>query len=99
MILVYVTCKDKKEAIKIARVLLQKKMIACANLFPMISISNWTKKIKDVKEYILILKTSKNFNVIKREVGKIHSYKAPCILKIKVKANDKYDKWVRNEVK
>lgn len=99
IILVYVTCKDKKEAVKISKILLQKKLIACANYFPIISISKWTKKIQAVKEYVLIIKTSKNFSVIKKEVEKAHSYKIPCILKIKVEANDKYDKWIRSEVK
>ncbi|MEM2954730.1 MAG: divalent-cation tolerance protein CutA [Candidatus Nanoarchaeia archaeon] len=99
MILCYIPCKDKKEAEKIAKFLLDKKLIACANIFPIISISKWTKKIRAIKEHILIVKTNKNFNAIKKEIEKIHSYKIPCILEIKVKANDKYDKWVRSEVK
>ena len=35
---------------------------------------------------------------IVKEIEKIHSYKIPCIIKIPVKANGKYDKWIKNNI-
>ena len=100
MILVYITCSNRKEALKIANKLLEKKLIACANIFPSESIFRWCGKAQHIHEFILILKTKNNrFNQIKKEIIKIHSYKIPCILKIKTNAQTKFDKWVSKEVK
>ena len=47
MAFVYITCKDKKEARKISRFLLEKKLIACANIFPIESMYRWEGKMVD----------------------------------------------------
>ena len=69
--LFYITCKNKKEADKIAYDLVKKNMVACVNIFPRIkSYFKWNnKKINVVNESILIGKTmKKNINkIIKSE--------------------------------
>ena len=98
MTLVYVTCKDKKEAEKISSHLLGKKLIACANIFPIKSMYWWNKKIVRDTEYAIIAKTSgKNFKKAEAEIKKIHSYKIPCILEINAAANKEYEEWVDKE--
>ena len=98
-IFIYITNPGKKEAQKIAEHLLEKRLIVCANIFPIESVYRWKGKIKKEKEYILIAKTTeKNYEGVKNEVEKIHSYKIPCIIKIPVEANEKYFNWIRNEL-
>jgi|TARA_Y100000310_G_scaffold284075_1_gene306542 periplasmic divalent cation tolerance protein len=100
MILIYITCKDEQEAVKISKHLLNKKLIACSNIHPVRSMYWWNKKIADEKETVIIAKTlEKNYRKIKQEVQKLHSYDIPCILKINAEANETYDKWVNEEVK
>ena len=100
MILIYITCKDEQEAVKISKHLLNKKLIACSNIHPVRSMYWWNKKIADEREFVKIAKTKeKNYKTIKEEVKKIHSYKIPCIIKINAEANETYDKWVNEEVK
>ena len=100
MILVYITCKDEEEAIKISKHLLDKRLIACSNMHPIRSMYWWNGKIQDEKEFVIIAKTlEKNYKKIKGEVSRLHSYEAPCILKIDAEANESYDKWVNEEVK
>ncbi len=97
-IFIYITNSLKKEARKIARRLLKKKLIACANIFPTESLYDWKGKVVDEKEFVLIAKTlNKNFEKIKKEVEKIHSYSVPCITKIPVESNSKYFKWIKKE--
>ena len=98
MTIVYITCRDEKEAVKISRHLLEKRLIACSNIHPIRSLYWWKGKIQDEKEYAIIAKTiDKNYNKIKKEVSKIHSYDVPCILKIDAEANESYEKWVEKE--
>ena len=100
MTLVYITCKDEQEAVKISRRLLAKKLIACSNIHPIRSLYKWEGKLQDEKEYAIMAKTKgKHFEKIKNEARKIHSYKVPCILKINAEANEEYEKWVNKEVK
>ena len=99
MTLVYVTCKDKKEAEKISLHLLRKRMIACANMFPIKSMYWWKNKIANDSETAIIAKTSdKNFKKVESEIKKIHSYEIPCILKINASANKEYEKWAGKEL-
>lgn len=98
-IFAYITNPTQEEAKKIAMHLLEKKIIACANIFPISSLYWWEGKITDEKEHILIAKTTeKNFERLKKEVEKIHSYTIPCIIKIPVSSNEKYEKWLRSEI-
>ena len=99
-IIIYVTYPNMKEANKTISHLLQKKLIACANSFPIKATSCWTGKIAECDEIISILKTKKeNWEKVKSEVKKIHPYKVPCIMKLDVEANEDYEAWIKSEIK
>lgn len=97
-IFVYITNPTKREAEKIARHLLEKRLIACANIFPVESLYWWKRKIEKAKEFVLIGKTKeKNYRRIIKEVEKIYSYSIPCVAKFPVDFNEKYKKWLIRE--
>jgi len=99
MALIYITCKDKEEAKKISKALLEKRLIACSNMFPIESMYWWKGKIEEDNEIVVLAKTKEvNYSKIKDEVKKLHSYEVPCILKIDAEANEEYRKWVEREV-
>lgn len=96
----YVTAHDKSEARKISKHLLQRKLIACANIFPIESMYRWKGKIVEGKEAVLILKTMKNkVTMVRKEIEQIHSYEIPCIIEIDVKVNEKYGRWMAEQMK
>lgn len=81
MISVYITCKDSGKARKIAKHLLSKRLIACANMFPVESMFRWKGKLVDKKETAMLCKAvKKDFRAIEAEVKRLHSYKVPCII-------------------
>ncbi|HLC90514.1 MAG TPA: divalent-cation tolerance protein CutA [Candidatus Nanoarchaeia archaeon] len=99
-IFVYVTAGDEKEAQKIAQLLLKKKLIACANIFPIKSMYTWKGKVQSDDEVVLILKTlEKKYSLVETEIKKLHSYDVPCICKIPVSANKEYMVWVQEQLK
>ena len=100
MILTYVTCSNKKEAKRIGRVLVEKRLAGCVNIFPIESIYKWKGKIVADKEVVLIIKTfAKNFKKIEKLVKKLHSYQTPCILSIAVnKVSKDYFDWFQKEL-
>ena len=100
MTLVYITCRDSKEAEKISLHLLKKRLIACANIFPIKSVYWWKGKIVNDKENVIIAKTNnKNFKKLESEVKKIHSYEIQCILRINATANKEYLEWLNKEIR
>ncbi|MBI4149685.1 divalent-cation tolerance protein CutA [Candidatus Woesearchaeota archaeon] len=80
MLSIYLTCKDKQEAERIAKELLRKRLIACANIFPIASLYRWKGKIEKAKEVAVILKTKKEmFEEAAAIIKRLHSYEVPCI--------------------
>jgi len=100
MISVYITCKDEKQAVKISEHLLKKRLIACSNMFPIRSMYWWKENITNDKEIVMLAKApDKNYEKIKNEVKKLHSYDIPCILKFDIEANKEYIEWVKEVTK
>ncbi len=99
MISVYITCKDMKEARLIASRLLEKRLVACANIFPVTSMFRWQGKVSEEPEVALLCKTKKGlFNEIKEEARQLHSYEIPCIVGWEWHSSDEeYQKWVEEE--
>src|SRR3989344_600938 len=100
--LLYVICNDKKEAKKIALKLLEKRLIACANIVPSVeSVFRWKGKIANAKECLMLCKISKkDFKKAGKIILKMHSYEIPCIALLDVdNLNKSYSKWLLRETK
>ena len=84
--LVYITVGNEPEAIKLAKLALQKKLVACANLYPEVkSIFEWKKELRIEKESILIFKTTEEkFKKLEDLILKNHTYETPCVLKLPI---------------
>ncbi len=96
-IVVLVTAKDKKEAGKIARGLLEAKLIACANIVEGVqSLFWWQGKIDSSKEVLLVLKTKKIlFKKVIAQVKSLHSYQTPEIIALPIiNGSEDYLDWI-----
>lgn len=99
-IVIYITHKDMAEAKKVAEALLQDRLIACVNYFPIESSYWWKGKIATGKEIVTLAKTKKvNWTKVKKAVEAMHPYETPCIMKIEVEANTAYVQWIHDEAK
>ena len=99
IISVYVTHASELEAKKVANYLLEKKLIACANYFPIQSSYWWQDSVQNEKEFVSLLKTkSTHWNKLSAEIEKIHPYDTPCIIKFEVTANQGYEDWINANV-
>jgi len=98
----YIVCKNKPEAKKIGKVLLQERLVACVNIFDnMQSMYWWEGKIEEANETVLIAKTTKKlFKKLSSTVKSLHSYSCPCILQIPITGGNKeYVDWLMKNVK
>jgi periplasmic divalent cation tolerance protein len=99
-IYVYITCKNIKEARKIAGYCVTERIAACANILPqMESVYWWNDAIQSEHEVVLILKTlSKHFEKLEKAVKSLHSYESPCICALPVShGTQPYLDWIANQ--
>lgn len=100
MIYIFWTCANREEAKKIAHLLLEKRMIACASILPQVeSIYRWKGKIEEATETKVIFKTEeRHFDSIRKLIEKEGSYEVPEIVQVEiVQGNPSYLSWVFQE--
>ena len=98
----FITCPNLKSAKKITRRLLNKNLVACVNILPIIRSEYWLKgKIESHSEVLMIIKTkTKLYQQIEKEVKKLHPYTVPEIISFKIdKGNEDYLNWISSVTK
>lgn len=95
MHLLYAPCKSLKEARKIGRVLINENLALCVNIIPKVnSIFKWNGKIEECSESLLLAKTTKPFEKVRKRVEELHSYEIPLVAFFRAdKINKKYLQW------
>lgn len=100
-LVVFITAKDKAEARRIARKLLQKKLAACVNFIPVESMFAWEGDIQEEDEVLMVVKTKTDaFDELMTAVKIAHSYDTPEIIGAPVILGSReYLKWIDHVVK
>ena len=96
------TTSNKKNAVEIARDLIEKKLAACVNIVPhVVSVYTWENNICEGEEFLLIIKTRKKlFNKVEEAILAKHEYEVPEIVATSIeKGKNKYLKWIKSETK
>jgi periplasmic divalent cation tolerance protein len=101
-IVVLVTCGSRKEARKIARTLVERRLAACVNEIgaPLRSVYRWKGKVETAEEFLLVIKTTKRrFAGLRDAVRELHSYDAPEIIALPVVEGSRaYLDWIGESV-
>lgn len=98
--LLFLTCGSEKEADNISKTLLEKRLIVCAKKSQVSSCYLFKGKIKSAEEILLIMDSlEENFDVIEKEIKKIHSYKIPVLQSFIVsKTTNSVIQWIKKEL-
>ena len=100
-IVVHTTFEEKEEALTLARILLEKRLIACVHIeSPVDSLYWWKGAIEQAQEYRLVMKSSKVlWEELQQQIQKHHPYDVPEIIALPVFAMSKdYQKWLNEEL-
>jgi periplasmic divalent cation tolerance protein len=97
-IVVLSTAKDKAQANKIAKYLVQEKLAACVNMIEKVqSVFRWEGKVDQANEVLLIIKTQKSrLPKMIKAIKMMHSYQVPEIIALPIIGGSaNYLKWVK----
>jgi len=77
----YVTAPDRKSATRIARSIVDQRLAACANFWPVESAYRWRGKREEALEFVIVFKTRRSLvpeliAAVRRE----HPAEVPCIV-------------------
>lgn len=99
--LIYVTVPKGDEARKLARKVVEERVVACANIFPeMESLYWWSGNLENTTESVILFKTTtEHVEEAMRLIRHWHPYDTPCILTLPVESGDsRYLDWLQGEV-
>ena len=101
-VVILITCAHRRQANKIARALVEKRLVACVNIVDKIkSIFWWQGRIDSGNEVLLIAKSKKSLilKVIK-QVKSLHSYQVPEVIALAViDGNKDYLNWINESIR
>jgi periplasmic divalent cation tolerance protein len=96
----FITVPSRDVGKKIADTLLDKKLAACVNMFPINSLYTWEGKVQNDDELLLIVKTTTAVFESKLipEVQAVHPYDVPEIIALPIVMGSKdYLDWIEEE--
>jgi len=100
-IIVFSTCGSAEEAQKIARALVEGRVAACVNILPEIrSVYRWKGAVEEASEWLLLIKTTQaQFERLRAEIARLHSYEVPEIVALPVAGGlEAYLDWIAASV-
>src|SRR3989344_8239293 len=101
MILIFVSFENKEDADKAANHLIDQKLAACVEIFPVKNYYVWKGEKVVADEVSGIIKTDDGyFEKVAAALEKILPYEIPQIIEVKAEgANQSYLKWVKDSLK
>ena len=95
-VLVLITTESsRKNALRVAQLLIQKKLAACVSIKQIFSIYEWNDDIEEAKEFELTIKSKPEFkDDLIDFLHKISSYDVPQIIYTKYDSEIKYFDWL-----
>ena len=96
-LIVFTTFANVADAARVARVLVEERLIACANLLPGArSIYRWQDGVRDEPEVVVLMKTRKqDWTALLSRLHDLHPYDTPECVAVRIAAGaPKYMEWL-----
>ncbi|MBE9110511.1 divalent-cation tolerance protein CutA [Nodosilinea sp. LEGE 07298] len=98
--IVLVTAGSEAEADRLAHHLVEARLAACVNVFPVHSVYRWQDEVQSEPEWQLIIKTDlSQFEALSQAIAEHHSYEVPEVIALPIVAGlPAYLSWLQAQV-
>ncbi|MEM1542621.1 MAG: divalent-cation tolerance protein CutA [Thermoproteota archaeon] len=99
---VFTTMGNKEDALRIAKILLEKRLAACFQIIgPIKSLYWWKGKIEESEEWLCVIKSKEElYEELEKTIRENHPYEVPEIIAIPIAfGNKSYFEWINMELK
>ncbi|HTR97717.1 MAG TPA: divalent-cation tolerance protein CutA [Candidatus Acidoferrales bacterium] len=96
-LIVFTTFGSEADAARVARTLLEERLVACANLLPGVrSLYRWKDAIADEREVVVLMKTRKqDWTALLSRLHDLHPYETPECVAVRIAAGaPRYMAWL-----
>ena len=96
-LIVFSTFANEADAARVARTLVEERLVACANLVPGArSIYRWKDQVQDEREVVVLLKTRKqDWTALLSRLHELHPYETPECVAVRIAAGaPRYMAWL-----
>jgi periplasmic divalent cation tolerance protein len=97
VLIVFSTFANEADAARVARVLVEERLVACAQLVPGArSIYRWQDEVREDAEVVVLMKTRKqDWTALLSRLHELHPYETPECVAVRVAAGaPKYMAWL-----
>lgn len=100
MVFIYTTCENMEEAEKLGAMIIQQKIGACVDFWPIKSCYNWEEGLQCVSQAMLLITTFESkLDSVTQIINENHTYSVPLIAGVDVRRiNHPYKEWMMNEI-
>jgi periplasmic divalent cation tolerance protein len=101
LLLVFTTFASEADAVRVLRMLVDERLIACGNVVPgMRSIYRWKGDIADEREVLCVLKTRKqDWTALLSRIHELHSYETPEVIAVRMASvAPRYQAWLEDSL-
>ena len=98
--IVYITAKDREEAVTIGKTLVDEQLAACANVLDgATSLYRWQGEVHEDAEAVVFCKTRASLvDTVIARVKDLHSYECPCVVSWPIEnGSAEYLAWLKSE--
>ena len=96
-LIVFTTFANEADAARVARALVEERLVACANLVPGArSIYRWKQGVQDEREVVVLMKTRKqDWTALLSRLHELHPYETPECVAVRIAAGaPRYLEWL-----
>jgi len=98
-VVVLTTTEKREDAVSLASLLVENRLAACVNLFPVESFYRWEGEVQRSTEYKLIIKTAEEkWTKLQSFLHEHHPYSVPEMTKVNTEMSESYLAWLANSL-
>ncbi len=92
------TVDDEDVARRIARELIEKKLVACVQMAKISSVYTWEGKMEEGDELLCLIKTREDkYDLLEEEIRRMHPYEVPEIIAVPIeRGSPDYFAWLNS---